>query len=159
VRLDTGDERLEPRCSDADGSDRKTLGLSDCWLSENADRDLPIKASSDNVPTIIMNELTAFVTGGVLTLFGSLVTGWFTYRAAARERELERYKRQLIQAYKDVAAFHRLEERYTNALETPDRSAEAWKREIRRQQADEQFGTPSEDATWRKCEQRVSDLG
>jgi hypothetical protein len=108
-----------------------------------------------------MNELTAIAVGGAFTLLGSVVTGWFTYRAAVRSRESERYKRQLIQAYKDIAAFHRLEERYTNALEaveSPQRSAEAWKRDIRRQQAEEQFSTPSEDATWRKSEQRVSEL-
>lgn len=105
-----------------------------------------------------MSELSAVAVGGLFTLLGSAVTGWFTYRAAVRQRELERYKNELGRALRNVAAFHRLEERYTQALASSERTAESWKREIRRQQAEAELPTPSESGTWRISEQRITDL-
>jgi hypothetical protein len=49
-----------------------------------------------------------------------------------RLQETERHKRRLAQACKDIVAFYRLEEQYTQALATQDRSADAVKREMRR---------------------------
>jgi hypothetical protein len=107
-----------------------------------------------------MNEtvLLAVLTGGC-ALLGSAITGYFTLLAAVKQREIERYKRKLVQAYKDIAAFHRLEERYTRALESETKTAEAWKRELRKQQRDEGFDSPSEDATAQKSDQRRAELG
>ena len=76
--------------------------------------------------------VTLAIVAGVSAIAGSAITGWFTYLSSVRQRETERYKRRLLQTYKDIAAFHRLEERYTNALATESESAESWKREMRR---------------------------
>ena len=89
-------------------------------------------------------------------IVGSLVTGWFTYIAAVKQRETENCRRRWQQASKDVAAFHRLEERYTEALQSESKSAKAWKLEIRKQQRDAGFATPSENATAHKSEQRMA---
>ncbi|MGB7420810.1 MAG: hypothetical protein WA917_02910 [Comamonas sp.] len=102
--------------------------------------------------------VTLAIVAGVSAIAGSAITGWFTYLSAVRQREAERYKRRLLRTYKDIAAFHRLEERYTNALATESKSAESWKREMRRLQSAENFATPSEDATARKAEQHISEL-
>lgn len=91
-------------------------------------------------------------------LGGSIVTGWFTLRASVNQREALRNKRRLIQALRDVAAFHRLEERYTKALASEQKSPESWKREVRRQQFEDNLSTPSEDGTARKAEQRILEL-
>lgn len=99
----------------------------------------------------------ALVAGGC-TIVGGAVTGWFTYLSAAKQRETERNKRRLIQAYKDVASFHRLEERYTAELQTDTKSAEAWKREIRKKLRDEGFNSPSDDATAQKSDKRIAEL-
>ena len=101
--------------------------------------------------------ILALVAGG-FAVAGSIVTGWFTFAAAARQNELESYRKRLRQAYQDVAAFHRLEERYLVQLANPSRSAEAIKREVRRQLREEGFQSPSEDATVKKAEQRLSEL-
>ncbi|MDM4770485.1 hypothetical protein [Solimonas sp. SE-A11] len=100
----------------------------------------------------------ALVAGGFAVL-GSPVTGWFTYISAARQRETERYKRKLRQTYADVAAFHRLEERYTRALETDGKSAECWKREMRLRLREDGFSSPSDEATVQKAEQRIAEMG
>jgi hypothetical protein len=67
--------------------------------------------------------LTIALLAGGFAIVGSAVTGWFTYMSAVKQREADRYKRRLVQAYKDIASFHRLEERYTKALETESKSA------------------------------------
>lgn len=106
-----------------------------------------------------MNDsLTIALVAGGFAIIGSVVTGWFTYISAAKQREADRYKRRLAQAYKDIASFHRLEDRYTKALETESKSAESWKREVRKSQRDEGFNSPSDDATAQKAEQRISEL-
>jgi hypothetical protein len=103
--------------------------------------------------------LTLALVAGGFAVLGSLVTGWFTYITAVKQGQSERYKRKLLQAYGDIAAFHRLEERYTRALETDERSAESWKREMRRRLRDEGFSSPSDEATVQKAEQRIAELG
>lgn len=106
-----------------------------------------------------MNEsLTIALVAGGFAILGSAVTGWFTYISAVKQRETERYKRRLLQTYRDIAAFHLLEERYTKALETESKSAASWKREVRKTQRDEGFGSPSDDATAQKSEQRIAEL-
>ena len=102
--------------------------------------------------------LTIALVAGGFAIIGSAVTGWFTYISAVKQREADRYKRRLVQAYKDIASFHRLEERYTKALETESKSAESWKREVRKNQRDEGFSSPSDEATSQKSEQRLSEL-
>ena len=53
-----------------------------------------------------------------------------------------------------IRAFHRLEDRYVTALAKYDRTSEAWKRDIRKQQA-----TPSQHATTRAAEEKLEQLG
>ena len=74
-----------------------------------------------------------------------------------RQRETERYKRRLLQAYKDIVAFYRLEEQYTRALATDNRSAEAVKRETRKKLR-ESGDSPSDEATPQQCERRAQEL-
>jgi hypothetical protein len=104
------------------------------------------------------HELNIALIAGGFAILGSLVTGWFTYASSASQKDLQRYKRRLVQAYQDIAAFHRLEERYTSALSTTEKSADVWKREIRKALRDDNYSSPSEDATVTKAEGRLKDL-
>ena len=106
-----------------------------------------------------MNEsiIIALIAGG-FAIIGSAVTGAFTYYATEHQRETERYKRYAIRALRDVIAFYRLEQQYTDALATESKTAEAWKREIRKHLRDDGFDSPSQDATIQKCSQRIADL-
>jgi hypothetical protein len=101
--------------------------------------------------------LVAVIAAGAAIL-GGLVTGIFTYAASVRQREAERYKRRLLQAYKDIVAFYRLEERYTEALRTETRSADAIKREMRKALRDAGMDSPSDEATPQQCERRAQEL-
>lgn len=102
--------------------------------------------------------LTIALVAGGFAIIGSAVTGWFTYISTVKQREADRYKRRLIQAYKDIASFHRLEERYIKVLETELKSAESWKREVRKSQRDAGFSSPSDEATLRQSERRLEEL-
>ena len=88
-------------------------------------------------------------------LLGSLITGALTYAAAARQRDLDRNKRKLERTLRDVAAFHRLEERYIEELAKHGKTAFAWKREIRKQLRDDGFESPSEEATSARAERSL----
>ncbi|HEV3422723.1 MAG TPA: hypothetical protein VG105_02860 [Paraburkholderia sp.] len=100
------------------------------------------------------------VVGGGFAVVGSLITGWLTYVSSVRRRETESYRRQLIQACEDIAAFHRLEHRYAERLATTDASktTESWKRQIRREQRRAGDDTPSENATAKHAEQQIQKL-
>jgi hypothetical protein len=100
--------------------------------------------------------LAALAAGAAI--LASAVTGFFTYFAAVRQRETERHKRRLVQAYKDIAAFYRLEELYTEALATQSQSAESVKREVRKLLRESGVDSPSEDATPQQCERRAQEL-
>ena len=91
-------------------------------------------------------------------ILGGLVTGAFTYAAAVRQRETERYKRRLVQAYKDITAFYLLEELYTAELSTPDRTPEAVKRDFRKTLRATGADSPSDEATPQQCARRSQDL-
>jgi len=96
---------------------------------------------------------------GLSAVLGSLITGLITYRTATDQRALGRHKRRLRRALRDIAALHRLEDRYTNALAaTGSRSSEAWKREIRKQLREEGLGTLSSRATTQRAEQDLAEL-
>ena len=101
--------------------------------------------------------LVAVIAAGAAIL-GSLITGIITFATSVRQRESERYKRRLLQAYKDVVAFYRLEEQYTQALATDNRSAEAIKRETRRKLRESGVESPSEEATPQQCERRAQEI-
>lgn len=92
------------------------------------------------------------------TIAGSVATGIFTLYAARRSKEFEKIKERLIICYEDIASFHRLEDRYLLALATSERKAESWKRNIRKQQANDGYPTPSKDATWRECARKIKQL-
>ena len=63
-----------------------------------------------------------------------------------------------IEFFKDIAAFHRLEERYTQALATDVRSSESWKRDIRRTIRSDGFDSPSDGATVNGAMARISEI-
>ena len=100
---------------------------------------------------------TALLPGGC-AIAGSAITGWFTYSATASQNKSERYKRELIRAYKDIAAFHRLEERYTQALSSDAKTAESWKREVRKSLRLDRFDTPSDGASANGALARISEI-
>ena len=95
--------------------------------------------------------------GGVIA--GAIITGVLNYYSTQRTKRVDSYKSQLRQAYKDISAFHRLEDRYVTALAKYDRTSEAWKRDIRKQQADDGLPTPSQHATTRAAEEKLDQLG
>ncbi len=103
--------------------------------------------------------LLVLVAGG-LALLGSLITGLITFHTAARLREAERNRRSLVRAYRDIAAFHRLEEHYAEelALASTSRTAEAWKKLLRRKLRDRGFASPTDKATAHYAEARIEEL-
>ena len=104
------------------------------------------------------NSVVLALAAGGFAVLGSVVTGLFTYMAAVKQREADLYKSRLQQSYRDVAALHRLEERYLSALASESKSARAWKLEVRRRQREEGFATPSDEATTQRAEQRLAEL-
>lgn len=92
------------------------------------------------------------------TIFGSVTTGVFTLFATQRARELVKLKQRLKIAYQDIAALHRLEERYVDQLATEEKTAESWKRQIRKQLEGQGHSAPSKNATARECERRLQEL-
>lgn len=98
---------------------------------------------------------------GGLTLLASLITGAITFLTAVRLRDVEKNKRDLFRAYRDIAAFHRLEECYAAELAqvSGSRTAESWKRELRRRLREQGFGSPSDKATARHAETRIEEIG
>lgn len=105
------------------------------------------------------NSIVLAVATGLSAVLGSLITGWITYKAAIDQRATIRNKRRLARALRDIAAFHRLEKRYTNALAaTGSRSAAAWKQDMRKQQRTEGQDTPSEKATAQGAERSIKNL-
>jgi hypothetical protein len=61
-------------------------------------------------------------------------------------------------AYEDIAAFHRLESRYTDELAKHSDTAQAWKLRIREAQRDEGIATPSPNATANKVTEHINSL-
>jgi hypothetical protein len=102
--------------------------------------------------------LLVAVIAAAAAILGGAVTGGFTYIASVRQRETERYKRRLIQCYRDIIAFYRLEELYIQKLATDDRSANSIKLEMRRTLRESGTESPSEDATPQKCERGMQEL-
>lgn len=105
------------------------------------------------------NEIIIACIAAGAALLGSLGTCAFSYLITIKHKKISRYKHRLIQAYEDIAAFHRLEEAYTQKLTTTQGStAEAWKRNTRKLQASAGFRTPSKEATARNAEQQITGL-
>ena len=101
----------------------------------------------------------ALIAGG-LTIAGGLVTGIITSLTAIRLREVAKLKRDLVRSYRDVAAFHRLEERYAEELAqiSTSRTAEGWKRELRRRLREHGYPSPTNKATAHYAETRIEEL-
>lgn len=96
---------------------------------------------------------------GICTILGSLTTGIITYLSASQAKELASCRGRLARALRDVSAFHRLEARYIKLLATEKKSEEAWKREVRKEQRELGFDTPSSDATSTRAEEQIKALG
>lgn len=101
--------------------------------------------------------LVASIAAGAAIL-GGAVTGGFTYVTSVRQRETERYKRRLLQCYRDIIAFYRLEEIYIQLLATEDRSPNSIKLEARKKLRETGIDSPSEEATPQKCDRHMQDL-
>lgn len=104
------------------------------------------------------SDIWVAVVACVAAILGSVVTGWFTLTASSSQKDLQRFKKQLVKAYEDIAAFHRLEEKYTARLADESKSADAWKREIRRELRSDGFNSPSEEATTARAEFKIQEL-
>lgn len=114
----------------------------------------PSIAAHDCIRGMRMNDsiLLASATG-ISAVLGSLITGLITYWTATDQRTAAENRRNLKRAYGDIAAFHRLEERYASVLAASDsRTPAAWKRDIRKRLRDEGFASPSDKATAQQAE-------
>jgi hypothetical protein len=93
---------------------------------------------------------------------GASVSTFFTYRLTVKQKKLERYKKRLIQAYRDIASFHRLEEKYADLLSTKlpsqNKTSYAWKLEMRKQARVLGLRTPSNYATAKQAETSIEAL-
>jgi hypothetical protein len=69
-----------------------------------------------------------------------------------------RHKAALLQAYKDIAAFYRLEEMYTSALCTEYKSPESIKRAYRRMLRAQGLSSPSHSANITFAEKKIEKL-
>jgi len=96
------------------------------------------------------------VAGAAIT--GSFITGWFTYTSCTSQKKNERIKGRLKKCLQDIAAYHRLEQKYIEALATPQKSAEAWKREMRKSLRIDGYSSPSEEATALTAERSIEEL-
>lgn len=105
------------------------------------------------------DQIYSVLITGFFMILASGLTGLITLRALNHQKKLDSYKFQLKQAYRDIAAFHRLEELYVTSLSSEQKSANAWKREKRKQLRDEGFLSPSEEATSTIAEQRLKKFG
>ncbi len=102
--------------------------------------------------------MTVAVIAGAFSIVTALIAA-FAARSARRSRQrAESRKAELIRTHADVAAFHRLEELYTEALADEKRNAEGWKRKIREDLRDMGHPTPSRSATAHQSEQRIARL-
>jgi hypothetical protein len=103
-------------------------------------------------------SLLVAIVGVAGAAMGSLITGGFTYAASARRDKSEFLRRHLRTTARDVIAFCHLEEKYTTALESSDRSAHSCKLEMRKKLRQDDLWSPSEDATVAKMERLIQEL-
>lgn len=102
------------------------------------------------------DKVTIAVIGALGVVFGSLITAAFTYRSTAQAKSLEKNRLFLLRCWRNIAAFHELEKRYTEALAKPDRTDEALKREVRKQQREAGSFTP--DTTEQEAKNQIQRL-
>ena len=98
------------------------------------------------------------VVAGSFSIVTSLITTFTTLSARRSNQRWQRRTAELIRTYRDIAAFHRLEGLYTEALATEERSAESWKKSVRRELRESGHDSPSERATTLESEQRIARL-
>lgn len=88
------------------------------------------------------DTLTAGLIGAIGALCGSLITAAATYFSVDYTKKLERDRQSLLKCWRNISAFYDLERRYTEALAQPGKTAETWKRDIRKQQRADDRLTP-----------------
>jgi hypothetical protein len=88
------------------------------------------------------DSLVPALIGALGAILGSLVTAFASNRSAANAQRAERERLRTISRDRDIIAFHQLERRYTEALATPEKNLESWRRQIRKQQIEEGGMTP-----------------
>ena len=85
-----------------------------------------------------MNESIAnALIGSAGAVVGSIITVAFTYRSTRQAQQAESNRLSLLKCWRNIAAFYDLEKRYVEVLKNSDKSAESWRREIRKQQRDD----------------------
>lgn len=102
--------------------------------------------------------MTVAVIAGAFSIVTALIAAFTTMSARRSRQRAEARKAELIRTHADVAAFHRLEELYTEALANETRNAESWKRQIREDLREMGHPTPSKGATAHQSEQRIARL-
>ncbi len=98
------------------------------------------------------------VIAGSFSILSGLIAAVTTVSSRRSRERWESLTSELVRAHEDVAAFHRLEEMYTDALATDERSARSWKLEIRQQLRDTGHSTPGQGATAHRSAQRIARL-
>jgi hypothetical protein len=101
--------------------------------------------------------IQATLIAGFFTLVGSVGTTFINHYITVDKKRENRLKRSLVQAYRDIAAYHRLEFLYTNDLSNDTKSAEAIKRLYRRKLRIAGHDSPSQDATISVAEKRIQE--
>jgi len=92
---------------------------------------------------------------GFFTLIGSIGTTFVNHYITVDKKKEERLKKNLIQAYKDISAYHRLELMYCCDLSNENKSSEAIKRDYRRRLRIAGHDSPSQEATLLVAEKRI----
>lgn len=109
---------------------------------------------------MLTETLTVAVVTALATIAGSLVTGVITFLTVRRQDAYNRLLRHHSRALADVAAFHRLEALYVEALaeEHAESTPTAIKLRIRAQLRDQGHDTPSYAATALRSEKALRAL-
>jgi hypothetical protein len=98
------------------------------------------------------------VIGACGVLIGGIIGAISSYLTTSTGRLMKRRTDELLRAYEDIGAFHRLEARYIKHLASTEKNAESWKRRVRREQSEAGESTPGESATDLQTRRRIAEL-
>ena len=105
------------------------------------------------------NTIIGVIIGSTVTLIGTVLTLIVNYFTSVKKQKEIKYRKFLVQAYTDIAAYHRLEELYSeNISSLTDLTTTAVKRSYRRTLRIKGFPSPSRDSTIEVAEQRIKEF-
>lgn len=103
------------------------------------------------------NNILIALIGAISGIFGCLITIVANHYTNINKKAERTLRRMLSQAYKDIAAFHRLEFLYSESLITSDQSQEGIKRLFRKRLRDRGFESPSKNSSILVAEKRAEE--